>query len=110
MESFVNRDDAHRALLALTDRMNGDELEVLTRFAQKIVRGAEKHGPMLLDSDTRHWPAEMQDERADLACYGYMEQIQAERQAHRARVIAGLLELRDSEPVIPVQAFEGEAP
>ena len=98
----MNRDDAHRALLALTDRMNADELEVLGRFARKIVNGAAKHGPMSLDTDTRDWAVEIQEEMTDAACYMHMREIQYER-----RMNAGLRELRDN---APVQAFEGEAP
>ncbi len=90
-------EQAARDLFSLTDQMNTDELEVLTRVARKIVNGKAKHGEMRLDTDTRNWPKEIQAERIDAALYGYMEEIQAERR--EARTNEGLAELRDSAPL-----------
>jgi len=91
----MTRDEAQSGLLVLTAQMNGDELEVLTRFASKIVRGSAKHGAMDLDSDTRDWAVEIQEEMTDAACYMHMREIQYER-----RMNAGLRELRDNAPTI----------
>jgi len=97
MESLVTLEQANAALTALTQKMNADELEVLALVARKIVNGSAKHGPMALDTDTRNWPKEIQDERIDAALYGYMEQIQTERRkARETKDVAALEQLRQN--------------
>ena len=101
--NHVTLEQAQRALDEQTDQMNSDELEVLARFAAKILRGKAKHGAMNLDADTRDWAVEIQEEMTDAACYMHMREIQYER-----RMNAGLMELRDA--VTYSAKFEGEAP
>lgn len=92
-------EQAQRVLAEQTDQMNADEIEVLTRLAAKILRGKAKHGAMDLDTDTRDWAVEIQEEMTDAACYMHMREIQYER-----RMKSGLRELLDS------ATFNGEAP
>ena len=91
--AVVTLEQAARDLLALTQQMNADELEVLGRFARKIIAGKTKHGAMNLDTDTRDWAVEIQEEMTDAACYMHMREIQYER-----RMNAGLKELAQNAP------------
>lgn len=95
----MTRIQALTTLTAIVDELNGDEIEVLARFAAKIRNGSRKHGPMCLDADTRHWQREIQAERADAACYGYMEEIQEERRK-AAAASAGVNGIGSVDPIV----------
>ncbi len=92
--------EARTGLANETEGMNADELRVLTKFAKKIRAGAEKHGHMDLRHDTRNWRRERLAEQFDTACYGAMEEVQAEIW-NEDRTIAGLDELRTADPQLP---------
>lgn len=89
----MTRLSALTMLTAIVDDLNADEIEVLCWHAEKIRRGAAKHGPMQLDTDPRDFHGkEIREELMDAASYYIMGAIREERRRHAeaARAVNGM--------------------
>ena len=62
-------------------KLNADELEAVHYLISKCIAGAQKHGPLMLETDRRDWTQEIVEEMADAAFYGAFAVVQRARRA-----------------------------
>ena len=75
--------DANRntlsALLALTAKLNSDEMAVLVEVAEGLVKGREVYGPLDVTDGRFEYVKEAQDELRDFIAYAGMQKIKLRR-------------------------------
>ena len=60
-------------------KLNADELEAVHYLIAKCIAGAQKHGPLMLETDRRDWTQEILEEAADALFYASFASVQRAR-------------------------------